>query len=158
MLMRKQSSFLNEHIWVNSMTTKKYLEQIGRIEQLILNKRVEEMRIRELCGNISVRTDGERVMSSNISDPTGRLGSELAEISRQIDKWFRKRQHIINQIDMIDDVKAYNILTYRYVQQMSITQLMETLDRTERQVYKLLNDSVRCFEQKYGETYLTVEK
>jgi len=140
------------------MTTKKYLEQIGRIEQLILNKRVEEMRIRELCGNISVRTDGERVMSSNISDPTGRLGSELAEISRQIDKWFRKRQHIINQIDMIDDVKAYNILTYRYVQQMSITQLMETLDRTERQVYKLLNDSVRCFEQKYGETYLTVEK
>lgn len=158
MLMRKQSSILNEHIWVNSMTTKKYLEQIGRIEQLILNKRVEEMRIRELCGNISVRTDGERVMSSNISDPTGRLGSELAEISRQIDKWFRKRQHIINQIDMIDDVKAYNILTYRYVQQMSITQLMETLDRTERQVYKLLNDSVRCFEQKYGETYLTVEK
>ena len=158
MLMRKQSSFLNEHIWVNSMTTKKYLEQIGRIEQLILNKRVEEMRIRELCGNISVRTDSERVMSSNISDPTGRLGSELAEISRQIDKWFRKRQHIINQIDMIDDVKAYNILTYRYVQQMSITQLMETLDRTERQVYKLLNDSVRCFEQKYGETYLTVEK
>jgi len=158
MLMRKQSSILNEHIWVNSMTTKKYLEQIGRIEQLILNKRVEEMRIRELCGNISVRTDSERVMSSNISDPTGRLGSELAEISRQIDKWFRKRQHIINQIDMIDDVKAYNILTYRYVQQMSITQLMETLDRTERQVYKLLNDSVRCFEQKYGETYLTVEK
>lgn len=140
------------------MTTKKYLEQIGRIEQLILNKRVEEMRIRELCGNISVRTDSERVMSSNISDPTGRLGSELAEISRQIDKWFRKRQHIINQIDMIDDVKAYNILTYRYVQQMSITQLMETLDRTERQVYKLLNDSVKCFEQKYGETYLTVEK
>ena len=142
MLMRKRSSILNEHIWVNSMTTKKYLEQIERIEQLIINKQAEENRIRELCGGISIHTDGERVQSSNISDPTGRMGAELAEISRQIDLWMNN---------------AYLILTYRYVRHMSIFDICDIMERSERQIIRMLNKSCDYFEQKYGKTYLNDE-
>lgn len=136
------------------MTTKKYLEQIERIEQLVLNKRAEEDRIRELCGSISIHTDGERVQSSNISDPTGRVGTELAEISRQIDLWMEKRKSIIGQIDMMEDRDVYMILTYRYVQHMSIFEICDAIDRSESQVFRLLKKACKCFEQKYGRTYL----
>lgn len=139
------------------MTTKKYLEQIERIEQLVLNKRAEEDRIRELCGSISIHTDGERVQSSNISDPTGRVGTELAEISRQIDLWMNKRKRIISQIDMIEDKDVYLILTYRYVRHMSIFDICDVMERSERQVIRMLNKSCDYFEQRYGKTYLTDE-
>lgn len=136
------------------MTTKRYLEQIGRIEKLIQNKQVEADKVRELCGNMAVQTDMERVQTSNISDPTGRSGTELASISKQIDYWWKKRAEIIIQIDKIGDVKAYEVLTYRYVQHMSIFDMMDVMERTERQICRLLKKSHEVFEKKYGETYL----
>ena len=43
------------------MNTKRYLEQIGRIEKLIRNKQLEADKIRALCGLGGVQTDRERV-------------------------------------------------------------------------------------------------
>lgn len=140
------------------MTTKRYLEQIGRIEKLIYNKQLEMDKIRELCGSISMNTDQERVQTSNISDVTGRSGTELAAISKQIDTWFAKRQKIIGQIDQIEDPMVYEVLTCRYVQQLSVFDMVEILDRTERQIWNLLKKSHEEFEKIYGDTYLDGDK
>ena len=135
------------------MTTKRYLEQIGRIEKIIKNKQLEFEKLRELCGNRGVSYDRERVQTSNISDTTGRMGTELVSISNQIDRWLKKRDEIIRQIDSIEDVECYEVLTYRYVQQMSIFEIMEQMDRRESQVYRSIKKACETFEEKFGEMY-----
>lgn len=136
------------------MTTKRYLEQIGRIEKLIYNKQLELAKLRELCGVQGVSYDRERVQTSNISDTTGRMGTELASISKKIDYWFDKREKIINQIDQIEDTATYEILTWRYVQQMSLFDIAEKVDRTDRQVLNQIKKAHEVFEEKFGDTYL----
>ena len=137
------------------MTTKRYLEQIGRIEKLIRNKQLELEKLRELCGNRGVSYDRERVQTSNISDTTGRMGTELASISQQIDYWMKKRHEIIGQIDKVDDVVAYEVLAYRYVQQMSIFDIADQLDISEKQVWRRLKKAHVVFEDLYGDLYVS---
>lgn len=136
------------------MTTKRYLEQIGRIEKLIYNKQLELAKLRELCGVQGVSYDRERVQTSNISDTTGRMGTELASISKKIDYWLKEREKIISQIDKIDDTVAYEILTYRYVQQMSIFDIAEKIEKSEVQAWRLIKKSQELFESLYGNEYL----
>ena len=131
------------------MNVKKYLEQIGRIEKLVANKQLEAQKIRELCGNPAIQTDKERVQTSGISDPTARCATELASITRQIDRWMKKRQEIINQIDMVEDVEAYEVLEYRYVQQMSMVDISEQLEISERQAWRRLGKAHDVFESLY---------
>ena len=131
------------------MNVKKYLEQIGRIEKLVANKQLEAQKIRELCGNPAIQTDKERVQTSGISDPTARCATELASITRQIDRWLKKRQEIINQIDVIEDVEAYEVLEYRYVQQMSMIDIADQLEISERQAWRRLGRAHDVFESLY---------
>ena len=137
------------------MNTKRYLEQIGRIEKLIRNKQLEADKIRALCGLGGVQTDRERVQTSNISDPTGRSGAELASIMKQIEFWSAKRQKIISQIDKIEDTATYEILTYRYVQQMSVFEIADFFEITEKQVWRRINKAHKVFEGLYSDTYTT---
>lgn len=131
------------------MNVKKYLEQIGRIEKLVANKQLEAQKIRELCGNPAIQTDRERVQTSGVSDPTARCATELASITRQIDRWLKKRQEIINQIDMVEDVEAYEVLEYRYVQQMSMIDIADQLEISERQAWRRLGKAHDVFESLY---------
>jgi predicted DNA-binding protein YlxM (UPF0122 family) len=136
------------------MTTKRYLEQIERIEKLIRNKQLELEKLRYLCGVQGISYDKERVQSSSISDTTGRMGTELAAIRKQIDYWFEKRKKIISQIESIDDVATYEILSYRYIQQMSVFDMAEQFEITENMVWKRLKKAHKAFEKLYGEEYL----
>ena len=131
------------------MNVKRYLEQIGRIEKLVANKQKEAHKIRELCGNPAIQTDRERVQTSGISDPTARCATELASIARQVDRWLKKRQEIINQIDMIEDVEVYEILECRYVQQMSVIDIADQLEITEKQAWRRLGKAHDVFESLY---------
>lgn len=136
------------------MTTKRYLEQIGRIERLIQNKQLEAEKIRELCGMSSHVSDNERVQTSGLSDPTGRAGTELASLDKKIDYWFQKRQKIINQIDQIDDMLLYEVLTYRYVQQLGVFDIAERVDRSDKQVWRLIKRGHDKFEEMFGDEYV----
>lgn len=132
------------------MNVKSYLEQIGRIEKMVRNKNLEAQRLRELCGNPSIQTDKERVQTSGISDPTARCATELVYITRQIDRLLKKRQEIVGKIDAIEDIAVYEILEYRYVQQMSIIDISEQLEISERQAWNRLNEAHRVFDEIYG--------
>ena len=132
------------------MNAKIYLGQIGRLEKMVHNKQIEAQRLRELCGNITVQTDKERIRTSNISDPTARCATELAYISNQIDRWLKKRQYIVNQIDMIEDIDVYELLSYRYVQQLSVVEISDKLNITEKAVWKRLKKAHTVFEDTYG--------
>lgn len=132
------------------VNVKSYLEQIGRIEKMVRNKNLEAQRLRELCGIPAIQTDKERVQTSGVSDPTARCATELAHITSQIDKLLKKRQAIISQIDAIEDVAAYEILEYRYVQHMSMIDIADQLELSERQAWNRLTEAHKVFGELYG--------
>lgn len=120
---------------------------------MVQNKIIESNRVREFCTNISVNNDGDRILTSNVSDRVGNGATELVAISRSIDKWLKKRAIIVEQIDNIEDPEVYEVLTLRYVQQMSVEDIAEEMDRTKRQIFKRLRAAHDVFEEIYGETY-----
>lgn len=133
------------------MNTKKYLEQIKRCEVMIQHKQEERKRIMDLGISTTVPTDRERVQTFGTSDLTGKAGTELALLSEQIDSLANKRAKIISQIDGMDDLKHYEILTYRYVYHMSIVEMTDHFCYSKRRIEQLLKESVEEFERKYHE-------
>ena len=131
------------------MNTKRYLEQIKRCEVMIQNKQEERKRIMDMGISTTVPTDKERVQTFGTSDLTGKAGTELALLSEQIDSLANKRAKIISQIDGMDNLKHYEILTYRYVNHMSVFDMMEHYHYSRRRIEQLLKESREEFEKKY---------
>ena len=131
------------------MNTKRYLEQIKRCEIMIKNKQEERKRIMDMGISTTVPTDRERVQTFGTSDLTGKAGTELALLSEQIDFLANRRAKIISQIDGMDELQHYEILTYRYVHHMSIFELMDHFGYSERHIERLLKAAHVAFEEKY---------
>lgn len=131
------------------MTVKQYLNQIARCESMIANKQQERKRILDMGISTTVPTDRERVQTFGKSDLTGKAGTQLALLAHQIDSLAQRRARIINQIDGMDDIKHYEILTCRYVEHMSIIEMTEHFYYSKRRIEQLLKESHAAFEEKY---------
>lgn len=132
------------------MNTKQYLEQIKRCEVMIQNKQSERKRIMDLGISTTVPTDRERVQTFGTSDLTGKAGTELALLSEQIDSLANRRAKIISQIDGMDNIKHYEILTYRYVHHMSIYEISDHFCYSKRRIEQLLKEAIEEFGRKYS--------
>ena len=96
------------------MVTKQYLWQIERLDKMIQNKLSEIYQLKTMACSVTVSNDGERVQTSSDKD---RLGSTVAKIvdleketDRLVDRFIDKRNHIIEQIDGIEDMNMYHVL------------------------------------------------
>lgn len=136
------------------MTTKRYLEQVERIGKLLDSKRSQVEKLKMSIGNMSVQTDKERVQSSGISNPTADQATELAELYRQIEFWQKRRNTIIEQIENVDDLKAYEVLLYRYIECRSAFDIADIMGLSEQSVWRHFVRARKIFEELYGETYL----
>lgn len=131
------------------MNIKQYLGQIERCEVMIKNKQEERKRIMDMGISTTVPTDKERVQTFGTSDLTGKAGTELALLSEQIDFLANRRAKIISQIDGMDDLRHYEILTCRYVAHMSVYELMDHFHYSRRRIEQLLKKAHEEFEEKY---------
>lgn len=139
------------------MNTETYLRQILRCESMIQNKLKEERRIRDMATRITPILDREPIQTSGISDPVGIRGAELVEISNIIERLQRKRRRIISQIDSIEKQEYYEVLTYRYVQDMSINDISDKISKSVSQTCRRLNSARMEFEKIYGNSYMDCE-
>lgn len=139
------------------MNTETYLRQILRCETMIQNKLKEERRIRDMATRITPILDREPVQTFEISDPVGIRGAELVEISNIIERLQKKRRKIIAQIDAIEKQEYYEVLTYRYVQNMSINDISDKISKSVSQTCRRLNSAKSEFEKKYGNIYMDCE-
>ena len=90
------------------MDTKQYLSQIERLDKMIQNKLSEIYQLKTMACSVTVSNEKERVQTSSDKD---RLGSTVAKIvdleketDRLVDRFIEKRNHIIEQIDGIEDM------------------------------------------------------
>lgn len=137
------------------MTTEQYLEQVIRCEAMIKNKIAERKRIMDLGISTTVPTDRERVQTFGTSDLVGRSATDMAAISNQIERLIRKRSLIVSQIDAMEDLMEYTVLTCYYVRNMNIHEIEDEIDRSESRTWQILQKARKSFEKKYGVLYLT---
>lgn len=140
------------------MTTKDYLNQIGRLNRMINNKLVEIAQLKELACSISAIQTGERVQTTPNYDKIGTAYAKIDEMERKLDKlidtYADKKNHIISQIDGVEDEMLYNILFARYIERKTFEKIATELEYSWRQIIRLHGKALKQFENQYGKEYL----
>ena len=127
------------------MTTKEYLQQIGKLNKMINNKMIELAQMKEMAYSIKAVGTDERVMSSSDPDKTGCAYAKIEEMEEKI----------INQIESIEDENLYNILFLKYIAKKRFEDIAVEIDKSWRQTIRLHGTALKKFEEKYGKEYLS---
>ena len=142
------------------MDTKQYLSQIERLDKMIQNKLSEIYQLKTMACSVTVSNEKERVQTSSDKD---RLGSTVAKIvdleketDRLVDSFIDKRNHIISQIDGLDNVDYYNVLSMRYVGRDTYEEISNKTNWSIRKVFSIHGEALKEFERLYGREYLEI--
>lgn len=96
------------------MNTKTYLNQISRLDKMIQNKLSEIYRLKTIACSVTVPTDKEAVDVSSDKDKLGSTVTKIVDLEkdtdRLVDEFMRKRNHIIGQIDSMENTDYYHVL------------------------------------------------
>lgn len=142
------------------MTTKDYLNQISRLNRMINNKLSEISQLRELACSVSAIRNEEKVQTSPKSDSIGTAISKIDEmerdIERTIDKYTKKKNLIISQIEGMDDEQHYNVLFSRYIEKKTFEVIATEMNYSFRNITRIHGRALKEFERKYGDTYTNV--
>ena len=98
------------------MNTKTYLNQISRLDKMIQNKLSEIYRLKTIACSVTVSTDKEAVDVSSDKDKLGSTVTKIVDLEkdtdRLVDEFMRKRNHIISQIDSMENTDYYHVLCF----------------------------------------------
>ena len=140
------------------MTTKTYLGQIERLEKMIQNKLSEIYQLKSMACSISVSNDSDKVQKSTDKDKLGATVSKIVDLENEasdlVDNFFKKRKHIIDQIDSIEDTELYHVLSMRYVSKNTFEEISNKTNWSLRKIFSLHGKALQEFESRFGEEYL----
>lgn len=140
------------------MDTKQYLNQIERLDKQIQNKLSEIYQLKTMACSVNVSSDGDKVQTSPNKDKLGSTVAKIVDLEKETDKlvdeFVDKRNHIIGQIDGMEDVDYYHILSLRYVTRDTFENISEKTGWSKRHVLRMHGQALLAFEKKYGEEYI----
>ncbi len=125
---------------------------------MIQNKLSEIYQLKTMACSVSVSNDGERVQNSGDKDRMGSAVARIVDLEREtdslVDSFVRKRKKIVEQIDSIEDVDYYHVLSMRYVSRDTFESIAEKTNWSIRKVFTLHGKALLEFERLYGSEYL----
>jgi hypothetical protein len=140
------------------METKKYLGQIDRLDKMIQNKLSEIYQLKTMACSVSVSNEGERVQTSPDMDRLGSVVAKIIDLENEtdalVDTFVDRRSHIISQIDSMENVDYYHILSLRYVHMKTFDYIAKKTNWSIRKVFSLHGEALLEFERLYGREYL----
>lgn len=143
------------------MDTKAYLKQIERLDRMIQNKLVEIYQLKTIACNATVSNENERVQTSADKDRLGSTVAKIIDLEKETDilvtDFVNKRKHIIEQIDRIEDINMYHVLSARYVAKKTFDEIADELNYSRMQVNRIHGKALLEFEKRYGHEYLNVK-
>ena len=142
------------------MDTKQYLSQIERLDKMIQNKLSEIYQLKTMACSVTVSNDSERVKTSSDKDILCKVVSKIVdqekETDRLVDSFIDKRSHIISQIDGLDNIDYYHVLSMRYVARDTFETIAKKTNWSIRRVFSIHGDALKEFEKLYGSEYLEI--
>lgn len=139
------------------MTTKSYLQQLDRYSKQINNKLAEIYQLGSLATNIGVTLKADMIKSSPDMDKMGDCVSDIVDKENEakdlIKEYQNKKDHIITQINGIEDTMQYQVLFSRYIEMKTYEEIAEDLNYCEKQIRRIHNKAIAEFEKKYALEY-----
>lgn len=136
------------------MTTKEYLSQIRKYDNMIQNKLKEIYNLRLLASGTTAISDGDRVQTSNSKDKISGFVAMIVDLEHEVDDIIDKRLLIIKQIESIQNSDFYDILAKRYILGSSLKEIGIEKDMSNAGVGKICSKALETFEMMYGNIYM----
>ena len=76
------------------------------------------------------------------------------DTDRLVDEFMRKRNHIISQIDSMENTDYYHVLSMRYVKQNTFEEIAQATNWSIRKIFTIHGRALQEFERLYGKEYL----
>ena len=143
------------------MRAKEYLGQFGRYEDRIQRKLAEVYRNRVLAENVSVAFGQDRVQTSGSGDRVASIVASIVDGEREVEALLREYREFSRQaifelegMCLLGDagMEQYKVLHARFIERQTFETIAESLNYSERQVYRLYCDGMAQFEKMYLDT------
>ena len=135
------------------MTAKTYLQQIYRLKVKIEQRAQQLEELKESASGFkAIDYSADKVQASpsdRMADMVGRFADLEEEINHMIGEYLYKQNYIINQIQMLDDVRYIEVLHRRYVQFMPFRAIAKDLHYDYKYCCRLHGKALRSFEKAY---------
>lgn len=142
------------------MDTKQYLSQIERLDKMIQNKLSEIYQLKTMACSVTVSNEKERVQTSSDKDRLGSTVAKIVDLEKEtdmlVDRFIDKRSHIISQIDGLDNIDYYHVLSMRYVARNTFEEIAKKTNWSIRKVFSIHGDALKEFERLYGSEYFEI--
>ena len=142
------------------MDTKQYLSQIERLDKMIQNKLSEIYQLKTMACSVTVSNEKERVQTSSDNDRLGSTVAKIVDLEKEtdmlVDRFIDKRSHIISQIDGLDNIDYYHVLSMRYVARNTFEEIAKKTNWSIRKVFSIHGEALKEFERLYGHEYLEI--
>lgn len=142
------------------MDTKQYLSQIERLDKMIQNKLSEIYQLKTMACSVTVSNEKERVQTSSDKDRLGSTVAKIVDLEKEtdmlVDRFIDKRSHIISQIDGLDNIDYYHVLSMRYVARNTFEEIAKKTNWSIRKVFSIHGEALKEFERLYGHEYLEI--
>lgn len=143
------------------MTTKRYLEQIERLDRMIQNKLSEINQLKNIATSITIAPKEVNVQVSSDKDRMGNAVSKLLDLEKEtdqlVDDYIGKRKRIIEQIDSMEDTNMYHVLSERYIMRKELGVIAVEMGYSFKQVCRIHGDALKEFERIYGREYIKLK-
>ena len=140
------------------MDTKQYLSQIERLDKMIQNKLSEIYQLKTMACSVTVSNEKERVQTSSDNDRLGSTVAKIVDLEKEtdmlVDRFIDKRSHIISQIDGLDNIDYYHVLSMRYVSRNTFEEIAKKTNWSIRKVFSIHGEALKEFERLYGCEYI----
>ena len=139
-------------------STKGYLGQIERLDRMIQNKLSEIYQLKTMACNVTVANDRERIQMSADKDKLGTTVAKIVDLENETDRLvnelLEKKNHIIKQMENMENSTYYHILFGHYVSRKTLNQIAEEIPCSYRQITRAHGNALIEFEKMYGREYL----
>lgn len=134
------------------MTTEKYLRRLSWLANTITSRSEKITLGRARATNMVVPTDNTPVQSSP-KDKLSEILSEVADLDNEKQGYIAEYKYIMSQVDSLSGIYSAAFIYRRYVREQSINEIASEMNVSRSTAYRIQNDALAEFEQKYGETY-----
>lgn len=110
-----------------------YLEQVEKLEAVIMNKLIERQQWYDLALGITANMEGERVQASGaqskMSDAVNRCVDMEAEIDSLVYELVNVKRDVVATIEKLEIPMEYNVLHKRYIQFKTLQEIADEYNR-----------------------------